>query len=162
MNGLGDFNETLGTIAKSVDDNVYSAEEQAKEQTKRLEIDNKSTSIIPQLVRPVTFGWSVLMLSITNLIMMFLSFKALKGMELVAAIGVIGATWNGLVGMMAKFYFQSRGNEKIEKVRAKTESLRMESIIKIEEIKTKTDIKEEVKDNKAERRANKKPFFTRK
>ena len=94
--------------------------------------------------------------------MMFLSFKALKGMELVAAIGVIGATWNGLVGMMAKFYFQSRGNEKIEKVRAKTESLRMESIIKIEEIKTKTDIKEEVKDNKAERKANKKPFFTRK
>jgi hypothetical protein len=155
--GLGEINKGLETITKSVDDNIYSAEEQDKEITERLRIDNATGSLIPMLVRPVSFGWSILNLSVTQVMIVILAFKYMN--DPTAVIIGVSATWSGLVGMMAKFYFQSRGNEKIERLKAITESKKIEAAIKIEAIKNKVELKEEVKDNRAERREKRKPLF---
>lgn len=154
-----DINKAISDVAESVDDNIYSGEEQDKEKTERLRIDNTSKFIAPHLVRPLTFAWSVLMLSITNFIIIYLAFKKMEGVELFAAIAAVSTTWSGLVGMMSKFYFQSRGNEKIEFKKALIEDKKIEAAIKIEKIRVGLEVNEAKHELKEERKKNRKPIF---
>lgn len=153
LNPLSQINKAMSTVTESIDDNIYSAEEMAKEKTERLKIDNASTSIIPQLIRPVSFGWSILMLSITNFIVIRLSFQTLEGLELVAAIGVVSTTWSTLVGMMAKFYFEGRSDEKIQAKKADIEVKLIKASIELESNKQKHEIDKEVLKDKNQERA---------
>jgi len=163
MDPLKQINKALSTVTESIDDNIYSAEEQDKEITERLRIDNTSKFAAAHLVRPFTFGWSILMLSITDFLIVKLAFANMQGVELAAVLIGVATTWSGLVGMMSKFYFQSRGNEKIEFKKAQVEEKKIVAAIKIERIRAGTessqakfDMSEERKDSKAERKQDKK------
>tara|TARA_R110000851_G_C12670496_1_gene522547 strand:+ start:21 stop:482 length:462 start_codon:yes stop_codon:yes gene_type:complete len=149
-NPMNSVNKLLGTVTKSIDDNVESSEERQKTLTERQRIDLTSAFKLPHLIRPIAFIWAMGLQTILAIMVVVMAFKSdpVDTNSILLVVGSNAAVLTTIVG----FYFQSRKSEKIE-------FQKMQTAIKIKEIeatteatKEKFNIKEAKKDNRARRR----------
>ena len=144
---------TVDNITDTVGNNIESEQERQATLTERLRIDTTSPFKLPHLIRPISFIWAMGLQTLLSVIVVVMAFNQnpTDTTSILAVVGSNGAILTSMVG----FYFSSRKQEKInlEKVKA---------AVKIEEMKTGAAIKEEKKDNRAERREKRKPLFNRK
>ena len=145
-----DVNKIVGDVTKSIDDNVFSAEEQAASRTERHSIDTTSPFKLPHLIRPISLIWTLSLLTITDLLAIVLAFKYTEDPTII--VTGISVSVAGMVTMILKYYFQGRSNEKIEAKKARVEAQKVEAAIKIEAIRTRAEIKQEKKAARKERR----------
>ena len=147
---MNSVNKLLGTVTKSIDDNVESSEERQKTLTERQRIDLTSAFKLPHLIRPIAFIWAMGLQTILAIMVVVMAFKSdpVDTNSILLVVGSNAAVLTTIVG----FYFQSRKSEKIE-------FQKMQTAIKIKEIeatteatKEKFNIKEAKKDNRARRR----------
>ena len=142
-----DPDKILKTATDAIDDNIESSQERQKTLTDRLEIDTTSPFKLPHLIRPIAFIWAMGMFTLLSVLGLILTY--LKPEYDTLAIGTVMASITTILTAIVGFYFQSRKHEKISFERNKT-------ALRIEEIKTKAEIKESRKDRRQERRQERK------
>ena len=121
-----------------LDDNVYSEQESQQERTERLRIDMQSDNPIAKIIRPVV----TLMTGLVWSFAMVFSFFRVAPAEVVYSVSAVFT-------MCIGFYFHSRRQEKIT-------AKKTDAAIKIEALKTKHELREEKRDNRADRRGERK------
>lgn len=126
--------KAVDKIIDAVDDNVYSEQESQAERTERLRIDMQSDNPIAKIIRPVV----TLMTGLVWSFAMVFSFFRTAPPEVVYSVSAVFT-------MCIGFYFHSRRQEKIA-------AKKTDAAIKIEALKTKHELREEKRDNRAERR----------
>lgn len=122
----------------AITENIYSEAKSQAERTQRLRIDMQSDNPMAKIIRPVV----TLM---TGLVWSFSIVYSFFGGEVHSeAIYSASAVFTSCVA----FYFHSRRQEKIN-------AKKSDAAIKIEAMKTRHELIEEKRDNRAERRAKK-------
>jgi len=129
------------------DDSFESREEAETTRTRRQEIDMTSPFKLPQLIRPILAIWGAVTYTAAEIYLLYLD--AITPLEVMAANSAI---MMAIIG----FYFNAR---KAEKVVAKQMSGQLEittmkakTAVKLEELRTKQDLKQKRKDQRAQRR----------
>tara|TARA_R110000744_G_scaffold251755_1_gene367630 strand:- start:4254 stop:4700 length:447 start_codon:yes stop_codon:yes gene_type:complete len=147
-----DIADTFGKSLEFADDSFESKEEARKGARESHAADMLSDNKLSKLLRPII----TLSLLGAHILSMLLSMVDIEIKETITEQN----TWMLMAAI--SFYFGSKGMERIAEKKAITEIRVKRDMAKAAIEKEKILLSEEVKDNKAERRANKKPFFTRK
>lgn len=126
--------EAADKIINAVDDNVYSEQESQGERTERLRIALNSDSWLPKVARPF----------ITILVALVWAYVMVNPFDKEIA-DVVVYNVNGAFFVVIGFYFHSRRAEKIA-------SKKTDAAIKIEQLKTRHELREERRDARAERK----------
>lgn len=143
MSKIDQIGKVLDTATSAIDDNFESEQERQTTLTERLKIDTTSPFKLPHLIRPIAFIWAMSCFTILSLITL------LKvGIDDIVAASVMASITTILTAIVG-FYFQSRKHEKISLERNKT-------ALKLEELKTKSEIRQDEKDGNLSRREQKK------
>ena len=152
MDYLNQADKILNTATDAIDDNFESDQERQQTLTERLRIDTTSPYKLPHLIRPIAFIWAMGMFTILSVLSLILTYlkPELETLAIATVMGSITTILTAIVG----FYFQSRKHEKISLERNKT-------ALKIEELKTKHEIREDKLDSRQDRKRDKKGRFLR-
>ena len=125
--------------ALGIGKNIETGKDRQRTLTERQKIDMTSRYILPQIIRPI-IALTALLMQIAILVAMFMEIDMPE--HVVWEVGALNAATIG-------FYFNSRRNEKIN-------AKKTEAAVKIEEIRTKHELREERRKHKAEIRAARK------
>jgi len=129
----------LPEVGKIIDDVFTSQDEANASINERLISDNSSGSWIPKAIRPI------LSIIYTALFVFVFVYGLIKGLLPYAeALAAITAIVLGIIG----FYFTGRNKLKIAEIQSK-------AAIRITELKTRHELKQEKKDNRLKRKAEK-------
>ena len=130
--------------------------------TRRQQIDMTSPFKLPHLIRPISFLVILaneLILSWATIFVVF--FVAKADPNAVNTLLVALASNTAILTTMVGFYYKGRKEEKISAKNAQANINIREMELEAEIYKEEILLKEEVKDNKAERKANKRPRLRR-
>lgn len=133
INPLDSVGEVVDKVGNVIDKSTESDQERQETLTERLRIDTTSPFRLPHLIRPISFIWAMSLQTILSLIVIIYAYNQDKA-DVTVILGVLGSN-TAILTTMIGFYFQSRKNEKVMVSRAN-------AAIKIEKIRSETDIKE--------------------
>ena len=138
-----DINRPLESVDKAmdfIDDSFESGEEAQNQSTRRLELDMSSKFILPHIIRPIITLWAMTLYS-------YLAIYAIHN-NLVETWIVLAATGTILTSAVG-FYFRNKTLEKKHVAtlisQEKIVEKKVDAAIKIEQLKTKADIRAERK-----------------
>lgn len=135
------------TAMDFADDSFESREEAEATRTRRQEIDMTSPFKLPQLIRPILAIWGAATYTVAEVYLLYL--------DVISPLEVMAAN-SAIVMSIIGFYFNSRKAEKVvaKQMAGQLEitSMKAKTAVKLEEIKTKAEIRENRRANRAQRR----------
>ena len=142
--------EAIDKALDFADDSFESRQEAEEMRTKRHELDMTSPFKLPQLIRPISFIWTLANETILTWATIAIAFFVDEPdpTAVNALLTALGANTTLLMTIVG-FYFNSRKGEKITAKKAQT-------ALEIEEMKTKAEIREARREARHQRRLERK------
>lgn len=130
MTPIPDVDKIIDDVTETLDDNMYSRQEQEEDRTERLKIDLQSDNQLAKMARPI----------MAYTILIVWSFVIIASIWIEVDQDVRDAVKWSLTAVLG-FYFVSRGMEKIN-------TKKSDAAIKIERMKTRAEIKQKRRESR--------------